>query len=71
MVLMVITSLSMMVFFYLMINDVLNSYISDPLSSQLKSVSIKTEGDMENLDFRARISLAVLLGSTKEGADWR
>ena len=46
-------------------------YISDPLSSQLKSVSIKTEGDMENLDFRARISLAVLLDSTKEGADWR
>ncbi|KAL5499603.1 hypothetical protein EMCRGX_G011054 [Ephydatia muelleri] len=43
----------------------------DQLSSQLKSVTIKTEGDMEKLDFRARISLAVLLDSTTEGADWR
>ena len=58
--------------YYLMLNDgMYYLYISDPLSSQLKSVSIKTEGDMENLDFRARISLAVLLDSTKEGADWR
>lgn len=35
--------------------------LTDQLSSQMEAVSIKQEGDLRNLDFRARISLAILL----------
>ena len=44
--------------------------ISDQLTTQMESVSIKTEGDMASLDIRTRISLAMLLDPTSEGADW-
>ena len=47
---------------------------SDQLADQMETVSIKTEGetaDLARLDFRARISLAMLLDPTHEGRDWR
>ena len=39
----------------------------------MESVNIKTEqeGDLADLDFRARISLAMLLDPSNDGADWR
>ena len=44
---------------------------TDSITDAMESVSIKTEGDMSNLDFRARISLALLLDPLNKGADWR
>lgn len=46
---------------------------TDQLADQMESVSIKTEGegDLTRLDFRTRISLAMLLDPISEGRDWR
>jgi hypothetical protein len=43
--------------------------LSDMLSSQMETVSIKQEGDsLSKLDYRARLSLAILLD---QNDDWR
>lgn len=43
-------------------------FLSEQLSSQMESVSIKQESDMRQLDFRVRISLAILLDQNES---WR
>ncbi len=43
----------------------------DDITTALESVQIKAEGDLDLLDFRARISLAMLLDPANDGADWR
>ena len=56
------------------------SFSSEHLSTQMQSVSlteeqksafIPTEGDLGNLDFRPRISLALLLDPTSVDKDWK
>ena len=41
------------------------------LTEEQKSASIPTEGDLGNLDFRPRISLALLLDPTSVDKDWK
>lgn len=50
-----------------------HTHTTDQLADQMESVSIKTEGegDLNRLDFRTRISLAMLLDPISEGRDWR
>lgn len=44
---------------------------TEQLAQEMESVSIKTEGDLANLDFRARIAVAMLLDPKRDGGDWR